>query len=415
MPAPIGRSLGIGLTGTGTISSSTLQYKYDLRGVSATKDEVHAAIKNMDKGLFPLAFCKILPDVAAGSQRHCNIMHADTAGTKTSLAYLYWRATGDLSVWKGIAQDALVMNLDDMACVGCVDGILVSSTIGRNKNLIPGEVIATLIQSGLEFVENMAEHGVGLHLCGGETADVGDIVRTIDVGYTTFARLKRSELIVNNIKAGDVIVGLASYGQASYEQGYNGGMGSNGLTSARHDVFAKTYAEQYPDSFDPNTPKEVVYTGSKLLTDKITVDGNEIPVGKLVLSPTRTYLPVLKKVLDLYKGSARKRIHGVIHCTGGGQTKVKHFIQNKRVVKNNLLPVPLLFDLIQRESGTAWREMYQVFNMGHRLEFYVNEKDAQPLIDLAQSFQIAAQVVGHVESMKGEEVRVESENGHFVY
>ncbi len=392
-----------------------MKYKYDLRGVSASKDDVHAAIKHLDKGLFPLAFCKIMPDVVGGSERHCNIMHADTAGTKTSLAYLYWRETGDLSVWKGIAQDALVMNLDDMACVGCTDGILVSSTIGRNKNLIPGEVISTLIQAAVDFVENMAQHGIGLHLSGGETADVGDIVRTIDVGFTTFARMKRNKLIVNDIKAGDVIVGLASYGQASYETEYNGGMGSNGLTSARHDVFSKIYTEKYPDSFDPNTPGDVIYTGSKMLTDTIEIDGKNIPIGKLVLSPTRTYLPVIKRVLDEFKGERRKRIHGLVHCSGGGQTKVKHFLKNKRVVKNNLLAIPPLFELIQKESGTGWREMYQVFNMGQRLEFYVGQKDAQAIIDIARSFHIDAQVVGYVEDMTGEQVRVDSEFGRFEY
>lgn len=369
----------------------------------------------MDKGLYPLAFCKIMPDVVGGSEEHCNIMHADTAGTKTSLAYLYWKETGDLSVWKGIAQDALVMNLDDMACVGCTDGILVSSTIGRNKNLIPGEVIATLIQSAVDFAENMAQHGIGLHLSGGETADVGDIVRTIDVGYTTFARMKRNELIVNDIQAGDVIVGLASHGQASYETEYNGGMGSNGLTSARHDVFAKIYAEKYPDSFDPNTPSEVIYTGTKKLTDTVEIDGQQIPVGKLVLSPTRTYLPVIKKALDEFSGERRRDIHGLVHCSGGGQTKVKHFLKNKRVVKDNLMPIPPLFDLIQKESGTGLREMYQVFNMGQRLEFYVGEKDAQAIIDIARSFNIDAQVVGFVENMDGEQVRVESDKGSFEY
>ncbi|MBI5917197.1 MAG: phosphoribosylformylglycinamidine cyclo-ligase [Bacteroidetes bacterium] len=392
-----------------------MKLKYDLRGVSASKDEVHAAIRHLDKGLYPLAFCKILPDVVAGSERHCNIMHADTAGTKTSLAYLYWRETGDLSVWQGIAQDALVMNLDDMACVGCTDGILVSSTIGRNKNLIPGEVIATLISAAVDFTEKMAAHGIGLHLSGGETADVGDIVRTIDVGYTTFARMKRSDLIINDIQAGDVIVGLASYGQATYESEYNGGMGSNGLTGARHDVFSKIYAEKYPDSFDPNTPAEVIYTGSKKLTDTLEISGQKIPVGKLVLSPTRTYLPVLKRVLDEFSGRSRKRIHGLIHCTGGGQTKVRHFIKNKRVVKDNLLPLPPLFQLIQQESGTSWREMYQVFNMGHRLEFYVGQRDAQVLIDIARSFGIDAQVVGYVEDMQGGQVRVESAFGSFEY
>ena len=392
-----------------------MKYKYDLRGVSASKDEVHAAIKHLDKGLYPMAFCKILPDVVAGSERHYNIMHADTAGTKTSLAYLYWRETGDLSVWEGIAQDALVMNLDDMACVGCTDGIVVSSTIGRNKNLIPGDVIATLIQSGVDFVEKMTEYGIGLHLAGGETADVGDIVRTIDVGYTTFARMKRSDLIVNDIQAGDVIVGLASYGKATYEGEYNGGMGSNGLTGARHDVFSKIYAKKYPDSFDPNIPAGVIYTGSKKLTDTLEIDGQKIPAGKLVLSPTRTYLPVLKKILEEFKGRRRKDIHGIIHCTGGGQTKVQKFIQNKRVVKNNLLPLPPLFELIQQESGTGWREMYQVFNMGHRLEFYLDEKDAIAIIAIARFFNIDAQIVGYVEDAPGETVRIESPYGVFDY
>ena len=390
-------------------------YKYDLRGVSAKKEEVHAAIKHLDKGLHPLAFCKILPDIAGGSDRHCNIMHADTAGTKTSLAYLYWKETGDLSVWKGIAQDALVMNLDDMACVGCTDGILVSSTIGRNKNLISGDVIATLIQAAVDFSNNMAAHGIGLHLSGGETADVGDIVRTIDVGYTTFARMKRSELIINDIQPGDTIVGLASFGQASYETEYNGGMGSNGLTSARHDVFSKIYANKYPDSFDPNTPLDVIYTGKKLLTEEIKIAGKNITIGKLVLSPTRTYLPVMKQILEVFKGKSRKQIHGIIHCTGGGQTKVQHFIKNKRVVKNKLMELPPLFEMIQQESGTGWKEMYQVFNMGHRLEFYVKEKDAQTIIDIARSFEIDAQVIGYVEEANGEHVRIESPFGIFDY
>jgi phosphoribosylformylglycinamidine cyclo-ligase len=392
-----------------------MKYKYDLRGVSASKDEVHAAIKDLDKGLYPMAFCKILPDVVAGSQRHCNIMHADTAGTKTSLAYLYWRETGDLDVWKGIAQDALVMNLDDMACVGCTDGILVSSTIGRNKNLIPGEVISTLIKAGVDFVEKMKEFGIGLHLSGGETADVGDIVRTIDVGYTTFARMKRSDLIVNDIQSGDVVVGLTSYGKATYEDEYNGGMGSNGLTGARHDVFSKIYAKKYPDSYDPNTPAEVIYTGTKKLTDTVDIDGQSIPAGKLVLSPTRTYLPVLNKILEEFGGKKRKDLHGIIHCTGGGQTKVQKFIENKRIVKNNLLPLPPLFELIQQESGTGWREMYQVFNMGHRLEFYLNEKDATAIIAIARFFNIDAQIIGYVEEAHGEKVRVESPYGVFEY
>ncbi|MEZ4961792.1 MAG: AIR synthase-related protein [Saprospiraceae bacterium] len=390
-------------------------YKYDLRGVSAGKEEVHAAIKGLDKGLYPLAFCKILPDMVAGSGDHCNIMHADTAGTKTSLAYLYWKETGDLSVWKGIAQDALVMNLDDMACVGCVDNIIVSSTIGRNKNLIPGDIIRTLINAATEFADMLATHGIHLHLAGGETADVGDIVRTIDVGYTTFGRMKQSDLIVNNIQAGDVIVGLASFGQASYETEYNGGMGSNGLTGARHDVLDKIYAAKYPDSYDPNTPESVIYTGSKKLTDTISVDGNEIPVGKLILSPTRTYLPVLKKILEVFQGEKRKAIHGLIHCTGGGQTKVQKFVQNKKVVKDNLFPLPPLFEMIQKESSTDWREMYQVFNMGHRLEFYVDEKHAQEIIALAGSFGIPARIAGFVEPDNGESVLIKSPYGIFGY
>ncbi len=386
-------------------------YKYDLRGVSATKDEVHAAIKNLDKGLYPNAFCKILPDFVAGDADYCNIMHADTAGTKGSLAYMYWRETGDLSVWKGIAQDAIVMNLDDMACVGCVDNIVLSSTIGRNKNLISGDVISTIINATTEIAEELATHGINIRLAGGETADVGDIVRTIDVGYTAFARLKRSNLIVNDIQAGDVIVGLASYGQATYENGYNGGMGSNGLTSARHDVFHKNYAEKYPDSFDSNTPKEVVYVGQQFLTNKIDINGTPIDAGKLVLSPTRTYLPVLKQLLDTH----RPHIHGMIHCTGGAQTKVQKFIQNKRVVKNKLFALPPLFQLIQSEAKTEWREMYQVFNMGHRLEVYLNKEHAQAVIDIARSFNIDAQIIGYVEEAEGEHVHIESEFGVFEY
>ncbi len=388
------------------------QYKYDLRGVSADKAEVHQAIEGLDKGLYPRAFCKILPDVTGGSNAHCNIMHADTAGTKTSLAYLYWRETGDLSVWKGIAQDALVMNLDDMACVGCVNDIVISSTIGRNKHLISGDVIATLIQAAGEFVEKMSRHGVGLHLAGGETADVGDIVRTIDAGYTTFARMAKKDLVINDIQAGDVIVGLASFGKTVYEEEYNGGMGSNGLTSARHDVFSKIYAEKYPESFDPNTPRDVVYTGSKLLTDNIEIDGMQTTVGKLVLSPTRTYLPVLKAIFDQVP---KDQLHGIIHCTGGGQTKVIKFIENKRVVKNALFDLPPLFELIRKESGTGWKEMYQVFNMGHRMELYLPETAAQSVIDIAKRFNLGARIVGYVEEHKGEEVRIESPGGTFTY
>ncbi len=387
------------------------KYKYDLRGVSATKDEVHAAIKGQDKGIFPNAFCKILPDVVAGDKDYCNLMHADTAGTKTSLAYLYWKETGDLSVWKGIAQDALVMNLDDMACVGCIDDILISSTIGRNKHLVSGDVIATIINAATEFVERMQDFGVNIHMTGGETADVGDIVRTLDVGYTAFGRMKREDVIANEIKAGDVIVGLASYGKAKYEDNYNGGMGSNGLTSARHDVFSKAYAGKYPESFDPNTPMEVVYTGSRSLTETLEINGEQITIGRLVLSPTRTYLPVLKKLLAELKGN----INGLIHCTGGGQTKVSKFVQNKRIIKNNFLPVPPLFELIQKESGTSWKEMYQVFNMGQRLEVYLDEKHARTVVDISKSFGIDAQVCGYVEEAQGEHVRIETAQGTFEY
>ncbi len=386
-------------------------YKYDLRGVSATKDEVHAAIQDMDKGLYPNAFCKIIPDIAAGDPAYCNLMHADTAGTKTSLAYMYWKETGDLSVWKGIAQDALVMNLDDMACVGCVDDIIISSTIGRNKNLISGEVIGTLINAGVEIQKQMAQYGVKIHLSGGETADVGDIVRTIDVGYTAFARMKRSDLIINDIKPGNVIVALASYGKSTYEDSYNGGMGSNGLTSARHDVFHHDYAQKYPDSFDHNTPEEVVFVGSKRLTDKIDIDGTAIDIGKLVLSPTRTYLPYLKALLDKH----RSAIHGLIHCTGGGQSKVGKFIENCRVVKNDLLPIPPLFKMIQEESGTTWKEMYQVFNMGHRLEIYTDQSSASSMVELAKSFGIDAKIIGYVEAAEGANVRLETPYGIFDY
>ena len=368
--------------------------KYEQRGVSATKSEVHQAIEGLDQGLYPNAFCKVLPDVVGGDAGWCNIMHADTAGTKTSLAYLYWRETGDLSVWEGIVQDSLVMNLDDMGCVGAVDNILISSTIGRNKNRIPGEVLKTIIHGAQKFADRMADHGIGLHLTGGETADVGDIVRTIDVGYTTFARLRRDRVIVNDIRPGQVVVGLASYGQASYEEAYNGGMGSNGLTSARHDVFRHEYADKYPESFDPEVSRDVVYTGSRSLTEAITVDGVETTVGKLVLSPTRTYLPVLAQ---LFTELPRERIGGIIHCSGGGQTKVGKFIDKVRVVKDNLFLVPPLFELIRQESQTDWREMYQVFNMGHRLEVYVEEPDARTVIEVANQFGIAAQRVGYVE------------------
>ncbi len=387
------------------------QSRYSRRGVSATKDEVHEAIKNLDKGIFPNAFCKILPDYVAGDPAFCNIMHADTAGTKTSLAYMYWKETGDLSVWEGIAQDAMVMNLDDMACVGCVDQIILSSTIGRNKNLIPGEVIKTIIQYTQQFVEQMADLGIGIYLAGGETADVGDIVRTIDVGYTTFGRMPREKVLVNDLQPGDVIVGLASFGQSSYESSYNGGMGSNGLTSARHDTLSNIYAAKYPDSFDPNTPADLIYSGARSLTEKIEVDAQELSVGQLILSPTRTYLPVLSRVLE----EIPKGIHGMIHCSGGGQTKVSKFIHNRKVVKNNLFELPPLFQLIQQESGTDWREMYQVFNMGHRMEIYCREEVAQSIIDISRSFKIDARLVGYVEQFEGEQVRIEGPYGTFEY
>ena len=393
----------------GTMSD---QYKYDLRGVSATKDEVHAAIKNLDKGLFPLAFCKIMPDVAGGDADYCNLMHADTAGTKTSLAYLYWKETGDLSVWKGIAQDAIVMNLDDMACVGCTKDILLSSTIGRNKRLITGDVISTLINSANDFLEMLRPYGVEVHMSGGETADVGDIVRTVDVGYTAFARMKRADLIVNDIKDGDVIVGLSSSGQSTYETNYNGGMGSNGLTSARHDVLNSFYGEKYPDSFDKEMPKEVAYIGSKRLTDPVTIPGvDSLNVGQLILSPTRTYLPFIQKLLS----ELRPQINGMVHCTGGGQTKVKHFIKDKHIIKDKIMETPYLFQLIQKESGTSWKEMYQVFNMGQRLEVYLPEAYAQEVIDISKSFNIDAQITGRVEDFDGEKVTVDSVHGKFEY
>ena len=393
------------------MSEQTTLSKYDRRGVSATKDEVHAAIKHLDKGLYPNAFCKILPDLTAGNERWCNLLHADTAGTKTSLAYLYWKETGDLSVWPGVTQDAIVMNLDDMACVGCTEQILLSSTIGRNKNLIPGEVIAAVIKGSSDFVDNMRQYGVNLHLAGGETADVGDIVRTIDVGFTAFARMKRSQVLSNDIRPGDVVVGLASYGQATYEQEYNGGMGSNGLTAARHDVLSHDYAQRYPESFDPALPNDVVYTGNRKLTDKIAVGDQSVTVGKLILSPTRTYLPVLREIFAKH----RRQLHGVIHCTGGGQTKPLKFIKNAHIIKDNLFPLPPLFQLIQESSGTDWREMYQVFNMGHRMELYVAPRHADALIKIAEKYGIEAQVIGKVEAATGEKVTVKSPYGEFEY
>jgi len=385
--------------------------KYHLRGVSADKAEVHEAIKNLDKGLYPQAFCKILPDISGQSSDFCNVMHADTAGTKTSLAYIYWKETGDLSVWKGIAQDAIVMNIDDMAAVGITDDILLSSTIGRNKHLIPGEVIKTIIHSAVEFIELLADHGVNIHSSGGETADVGDIVRTIDVGYTTFARIKKSNLIVNDIKAGQVIVGLASYGQSSYETAYNSGMGSNGLTLSRHDVFSKAYAERYPESYAPQSHPDVVYTGNKLVTDMLEIEGIEYPLGKLVLSPTRTYLPVLKKILDAH----RTDIKGIIHNTGGALTKVLHFVDGVKIIKDNLLPIAPLFKLIQSESNTDWKEMFQVLNMGTRLEIYTDQSTAQSIIDISKSFNIDAQIMGRVEASNKAEVELKTEQGTFTY
>lgn len=384
--------------------------RYMMRGVSAMKEDVHAAIKNIDKGIFPHAFCKIMPDVLGGDPEYCNIMHADGAGTKSSLAYMYWKETGDLSVWRGIAQDAIVMNTDDLLCVGAVDNILVSSTIGRNKMLIPGEVISAIINGTDELLAEMREMGIGIYPTGGETADVGDLVRTIIVDSTVPCRMKRSEVIDNaNIRPGDIIVGLSSCGQATYEKQYNGGMGSNGLTSARHDVFAKYLAEKYPESYDKAVPDELVYSGNMHLDDK--VEGTPLNAGQLVLSPTRTYAPVVKKLLDIM----RPRIHGMVHCTGGAQTKVLNFVnENCKVVKDNMFPVPPLFKLIHDESGTDWREMYMVFNMGHRLEVYVNPEDAQTVIDTANGFNIDAQVVGHIEEGK-RSLTIKSEFGEFNY
>ncbi len=380
------------------------------RGVSASKEDVHAAIRTIDKGLFPKAFCKVIPDILGGDPEYCNIMHADGAGTKSSLAYLYWKETGDLSVWKGIAQDALIMNIDDLLCVGAVDNILVSSTIGRNKNLIPGEVIAALINGTEELCSELREQGIGVYLTGGETADVGDLVRTIIVDSTVTCRMKRSDVIsAGDIQPGDVIVGLASFGKATYEKEYNGGMGSNGLTSARHDVFAKYLADRYPESFDPAVPSDLIYSGDCQLTD--SVNGSSLDAGKLVLSPTRTYAPVIRKMLEKY----RHEIHGLIHCSGGAQTKVLHFVDNVHVIKDNLFPVPPLFRLIQEQSGTSWKEMYQVFNMGHRMEAYVNPQLAEPLIAIASSFNIDARVVGRVEEWSGRKLTIHTEAGIFEY
>ncbi len=384
--------------------------RYQARGVSAGKEDVHEAIKGLDKGLYPKAFCKILPDMVGHDPSFCNVMHADTAGTKPSLAYAYWKETGDISVWKGIIQDALVMNLDDLICVGITDNIVLSSTIGRNKNLISGEVIKALIQGTAEYIEELRSLGVGIELAGGETADVGDIVRTLDVGFTAFARIERDKIIDNaNIQDGDVIVGLASFGQASYEQEYNGGMGSNGLTSARHDVFSKYISEKYPETFDPSVDDSLVYSGSKKLTDEVS--GVSLDAGKLVLSPTRTYAPIIAEMLKQH----RSHIHGMVHCSGGAQTKILHFVEGLHIIKDKLFEIPPLFDLIQKESNTEWKEMYKVFNMGHRLELYVPGVIAQDLISISQSFNVDAQIVGRVERADKKHLTIDSPYGQFSY
>lgn len=384
--------------------------RYDARGVSASKEDVHNAIKNIDKGLFPKAFCKIVPDILGGDDDYCTIMHADGAGTKSSLAYMYWKETGDMSVWKGIAQDAIIMNTDDLLCVGATDNILLSSTIGRNKNLVPGEVIAALINGTEEVLQNLRDNGIGIHSTGGETADVGDLVRTLIVDSTVTGRMKKSDVISNHkIKGGDVIVGMASHGQATYESEYNGGMGSNGLTSARHDVFGKYLAEKYPESYDPGVPGDLVYSGSKKLTEEIP--GTGVTAGKLVLSPTRTYAPIIKKTLDEYRGV----INGMVHCSGGAQTKVMHFVDGVHVIKDNFFEIPPLFKMIHEESGTDWKEMYKVFNMGHRMEVYVPEQYAQGIIDISKSFGVDAQVVGRVEDAAENKLTLKSEYGTFEY
>ena len=384
--------------------------RYNLRGVSAGKEDVHNAIKNVDKGLFPQAFCKIVPDTLSGDENYCIVMHADGAGTKSSLAYMYWKKTGDISVWKGIAQDALIMNIDDLLCVGATDNILLSSTIGRNKNLVTGEVISEIINGTEELLTELRNQGIGIHSTGGETADVGDLVRTIIVDSTVVCRMKREDVVSNHtIQDGDVIVGLASFGQATYETEYNGGMGSNGLTSARHDVFSKELATEFPESFDASVPADLVYSGSKKLTDE--VEGSPINAGKLVLSPTRTYAPVIKQILDNH----RKDIHGMVHCSGGAQTKVLHFVNDVHVIKDNLFPIPPLFKLIQEESKTDWKEMYKVFNMGHRMEVYVPQEVAQSIIEISKSFNIDAQIVGRVEKNEGKKLTIQSEYGTFEY
>ena len=387
--------------------------RYNLRGVSASKEDVHLAISNIDKGIFPQAFCKIIPDILGKDPEYCNIMHADGAGTKSSLAYAYWKETGDISVWRGIAQDAIIMNTDDLLCVGAVDNILLSSTIGRNKNLIPGEVIAAIINGTEEVLAELRSLGMEIYSTGGETADVGDLVRTIIVDSTVTCRMPRKQVISNHkIKAGNVIVGLASFGQATYESEYNGGMGSNGLTSARHDVFNKTIAAKYPETFDPAVPYDLVFSGGLNLTDEIEIENyGKITAGKLVLSPTRTYAPIIKKILDQFP----TQIDGMVHCSGGGQTKVLHFVNNVHIIKNNLFPIPPLFKLIQEQSGTAFQEMYQVFNMGHRMEIYVDESIAQGIIEIAKSFNVAAQIIGRVEASDAKQLSIESEFGTFKY
>jgi phosphoribosylformylglycinamidine cyclo-ligase len=389
----------------------TTENNYEKRGVSASKEEVHNAIKNLDKGLFPNAFCKIIPDVAAGDDDYCNLMHADTAGTKTSLAYLYWRETNDISVWNNIVQDAIVMNIDDMACAGCFDHFILSSTIGRNKKLIPGEVLSAIIQGTSNFADFLKGMDFNIHLAGGETADVGDIVRVADIGYTAFSRMMRKDVFDIDIQEGAELVVLSSSGMSTYETSYNSGIGCNGLTSARHDVLDHTYAVKYPESFDSAIDEKYVYAGSKKLTDTLTIDGTPYSIGSLLLSPTRTYLPFIRSLFNQY----RSGLQGLIHCTGGGQTKVLKFLQQKRIVKNNLLPVPPIFELIQKESSTDWSEMYTVFNMGQRLEVYVDKGTGNDIVSLAKSFNIDACVAGYVENAKQNEVRLESSHGTFIY
>lgn len=391
--------------------SSASSDRYKLRGVSAQKEDVHNAIKNIDKGLFPRAFCKIVPDHLTGSDDHCIVMHADGAGTKSSLAYAYWKETGDLSVWKGIAQDALIMNIDDLLCVGATENILLSSTIGRNKQRIPGEVLAAIINGTEELIQDLAQHGISIKSTGGETADVGDLVQTIIVDSTVVARMKKEEVIDNaNIQAGDVIVGLASFGQAKYETEYNGGMGSNGLTSARHDVFNSFVKDKYPETFDASVPSELTYSGTKKLTD--AVEGSPLDAGKLVLSPTRTYAPIIKAI---FNAIGRKSIHGMVHCSGGAQTKILHFVDQLHVIKDNLFETPPLFSMIQQESGTDWREMYEVFNMGHRMELYVSAEKAEEIISISQSFGVDAQIVGRVEAAAKKQLTINSPYGTFTY